>query len=107
LYSACANCSGRIRRWQTKFGEHEVRFDAARLCAKYGQLEMVKFLLRRGAPKSLLDDPPWDAARLGDQAQARRNRESANWITNAGRGQMEVPALNSQPLRFTAIESRL
>ena len=27
--------------------------------AKYGQLEMVEFLLERGAPKSLPDDPPW------------------------------------------------
>ena len=27
--------------------------------AKYGQLEMVKFLLRHGAPKSLPDDPEW------------------------------------------------
>jgi ankyrin repeat protein len=27
--------------------------------AKYGQLEMVKFLLRRAAPKSLPDDPSW------------------------------------------------
>ena len=27
--------------------------------AKYGQLEMVKFLLGRGAPKSLPDDPEW------------------------------------------------
>ena len=27
--------------------------------AKFGQLEMVKFLLRRGAPKSLPDDPDW------------------------------------------------
>lgn len=27
--------------------------------AKFGQLEMVKFLLARGAPKSLPDDPPW------------------------------------------------
>ena len=27
--------------------------------AKFGQIEMVKFLLERGAPKSLPDDPPW------------------------------------------------
>jgi ankyrin repeat protein len=27
--------------------------------AKFGQLEMVKFLLRHGAPKSLPDDPEW------------------------------------------------
>jgi hypothetical protein len=54
---------------------------------------MVKFLLRRGTPKSLPDDPPWVRRSRGNQARARRNRESANWITNAGRGQMEVPAL--------------
>mgnify|MGYP001141757925 CR=1 FL=1 len=27
--------------------------------AKFGQLDMVRFLLERGAPKSLPDDPPW------------------------------------------------
>src|SRR5687768_13243300 len=27
--------------------------------AKFGQLEMVKFLLRHGAPKRLPDDPEW------------------------------------------------
>jgi ankyrin repeat protein len=27
--------------------------------AKYGQLEMVTFLLARGAPKGVPEDPPW------------------------------------------------
>jgi ankyrin repeat protein len=27
--------------------------------AKFGQLDMVKFLLGRGAPRSLPDDPDW------------------------------------------------
>ena len=29
--------------------------------AKYGQLEVVRFLLAQGAPKSLPDDPAWAA----------------------------------------------
>ena len=46
--------------------------------AKFGQLEMVKFLLGRGAPKSLPDDPDMGhAARVGNQARARRDRETS------------------------------
>jgi ankyrin repeat protein len=31
--------------------------------AKFGQLKMVKFLLKRGAPKTVPEDPPWATPR--------------------------------------------
>ena len=50
--------------------------------AKFGQLEMVKFLLGRGAPKSLPDDPDWATPLAwATQARARRDRETPCLVT--------------------------
>ena len=57
--------------------------------AKFGQLEMVKLLLRHGAPKPARRPGMGHATGAGNQARARRDRETSL----LGTAWLELPAL--------------